>query len=269
MIAEIIKEYIANSEFNVLSEKEALEKEFTGLRLFDEPLIGFASADDDLFDEYRDNQEITQGRFMHPKQWLPEAQTVISIFFPFSKRVKISNMIDALEPSDEWRYARYLGQQHLNELTDYLRDKIVEAGYKCVAPAFDNRFRVSYIKNEKINEDYGSNWSERHVAYAAGLGTFGLSKGLITKCGVAGRFLSVITDMEHEPTHREYSGVYEYCSMCGACVRNCPAGAISVENGKQHVPCYLYIKQIRAKFVTRSGCGKCQVGVPCMDKAPI
>ena len=41
--------------------------------------------------------------------------------------------------------------------------------------------------------DYASNWSERHVAYVCGLGTFGC-QGLITSKGLAGRFGSIITD---------------------------------------------------------------------------
>ena len=80
-------------------------------------------------------------------------------------------------------------------------------------------------------EPYASNWSERHVAYVCGLGTFGLSKGLITERGMAGRFGSIVTDAELAPTPRKYSDPFEYCTKCGACQFRCPAKAIDKSRG--------------------------------------
>ena len=74
---------------------------------------------------------------------------------------------------------------------------------------------------------FTSSWSERHVAFVCGLGTFGLSKGLITEKGICGRFGSVVTTAELPRTERPYTGIYEYCIQCRACARNCPVGAIS------------------------------------------
>ena len=171
-------------------------------------------------------------------------------------------------PSDEWLHSRYEGQKHLSGLTKFLRDGLIGAGYKCVAAELDSRYKNSYVDARKSNKDFGGNWSERHAAYVAGLGTFGLSKGLITKQGVAGRFLSLITDMAAGPTPRSYQGIYDYCSMCGACVRNCPANAISLKEGKLHVPCSVFLDTVLESNRPRYGCGKCQVAVPCMDRAP-
>ena len=47
-----------------------------------------------------------------------------------------------------------------------------------------------------------SNWSERHIAYAAGLGTFGMSGLFITEMGVANLPGSVVTDIALPVTHR-------------------------------------------------------------------
>ena len=93
------------------------------------------------------------------------------------------------------------------------------------------------VNDRLTNSDYGSNWAERHVAYVAGLGTFGLSNGLITKIGTAGRFVSLITNMEHEVTKRDYNDINDYCNMCRKGIINCPADAISFENGKDHTLC--------------------------------
>ncbi len=268
MIEKLISEYTAEGAFDTISADEAIKGKYIGLKIFKEPLIGYASADDGLFDEFVSNEQILNCRFMHPRHWLPEARTVISVFFPFTDEVKNSNAADMAMPSDEWQHARYEGQKHLDNMTKYIRDGLIDAGYKCVAAALDDRYRSSYVKNEQDNKDYSGNWSERHVAYVAGLGTFGLSKGLITKQGVAGRFLSVITDMEAEPTPRDYSGIYDYCNMCGKCIRNCPANAISFEQGKKHVPCHAFLNNVFSKKRPRYSCGKCQVAVPCMNTAP-
>ena len=110
-------------------------------------------------------------------------------------------------------------------------------------PSLDKRFWAKTRLNNSAqslddhNEStlsYTSNWSERHVAFVCGLGTFGLSKGLITKKGIAGRFGSIITELTLSPDQREYHCIYEYCSMCGACVKNCPVNAISLDKGKNH-----------------------------------
>ncbi len=269
MVKNLIEEYINTSGFNIIDRDEAISEEYIGMVIFDQPLIGYANAEDLIFDEYITNSSILNNRFMHPRDWLDGAKTVISVFFPFSEDVKKSNEDNPLEPSVKWLHARYEGQTHLNQMTAYIRDKIIAKGYRCIAPALSDRYIGKFVEDEKSNKDFGGNWSERHAAYAAGLGTFGLSGGLITKRGMAGRFLSLITDMEHEATKRDYSGVYDYCNMCGICIKNCPAGAISFDNGKMHLPCKQYLEKVKKKHSPRYGCGKCQTAVPCMNSAPV
>ena len=139
-----------------------------------------------------------------------------------------------------------------------------ENGVKACVPSNDKRFH-QVIENGV----YGSNWSERHVAYLCGLGTFGLSKGIITEKGMAGRFMSIIIDKEMEIDERPYTDVYEYCTKCGACIRRCPANAITMEKGKEHAPCDAWNKKIGAMNTPRFGCGLCQVKVPCESKNPV
>ena len=268
MIRKIIEEYIKDSGFGYISRNEAFDKAYVGLEIFDEPLIGYADANDPLFNEFCTNPNILNNRFVHPKEWLPEANTVISVFFPFTDEVKESNMRDLTDPSGQWLQARFEGQKHLNDLTRFMYVRLIDEGYKSVAPSLDPRYKGSFTKERKKNLDYATNWSERHVAYAAGLGTFGLSKGLITEKGVAGRFLSLITQRKIKPTPRKYTEVFEYCSDCGKCIIKCPAKAISEEKGKLHSPCEHFLDDIRVTFSPRYGCGKCQVGVPCMSCAP-
>jgi len=67
--------------------------------------------------------------------------------------------------------------------------------------------------------------------------------------------------------HTNHKEVYEYCNDCGACIRRCPADAIT-KDGKDHAPCDNFLDAIRTKFAPRYGCGKCQTAVPCETKIP-
>lgn len=115
---------------------------------------------------------------------------------------------------------------------------------------------------------YSSNWSERHAAYVCGLGTFSLTRAIITQKGTAGRLGSIITDLELEPDPRPYTGLYDYCTRCGACIRRCPVQAISLEGGKLQDPCNQRSAMLRERYAPRYGCGKCQTGIPCQSRIP-
>ena len=215
---------------------------------------------------------------MAPSEWLPGAKTVISFFLPFTPAVKGSNREKFDEPyspgipqrcSAEWLHARIEGQAFLNKITDHIQALLEAEGFETVCPATSSRFRLI--------TPYISNWSERHAAYAAGLGTFGLSKGLITSKGMAGRFGSIITNAEFPLTTRPYSSPFEYCTMCGACMAACPADAIDKAKGcalgKDQTICGLYTRGSRLPphgpgGRIRYGCGKCQCGVPCESGIP-
>jgi len=243
---------------NCISEKVALDISVVGMKIFEIPIFAFGAADDALFTKYKE-ANIIGDPFLTPREWLPGAKTVISFFLPFTDRIKKANSKNNDWPADEWLQARHEGQHFLNELMCHIQKQICEAGYKCLAPSLDSRFSVD---NKSI-----PNWSERHAAYACGLGTFGLSKGLITEKGVCGRFGSVLTDLNIGITERRYTDIYEYCNMCGICIQNCPAKAIS-ENGKDSVLCAAFLDKVREKHSPRYGCGKCQVDVPCESCIP-
>ena len=262
-------EFTKNSPENYVKKEVALRPDLEGMRIFDEPLIGYASADDPYFTEAK-KPGIIGANFMAPAEWLPGAKTVISVFLPFSERIRSANRQNMSWPADEWLQGRIEGQAFQDSICRFVEDTLKKEGYSALAPMIDSRIgRGNAQITDKADQNYyTSNWSERHAAYAAGLGTFGLSKGLITRKGVAGRYLSVISDVPFDPDKRPYTGIYDYCISCGACARNCPAGAISLEKGKLHYPCSNFVDSTRDKHKPRYGCGKCQVKVPCEDKAP-
>jgi len=253
--------FVKNSEDNVITKAIALSETVIGMKIYEAPIFAFGAADDEYFRLLKEPSAIGD-HFSLPREWLPEAKTVISFFLPFTAVVKKGNRRDRVWPSEEWLHGRIEGQSFLNKLSHYLNSNLMNAGYKSIVPSLDERF---WSKSTPL---FTSNWSERHVAYACGLGTFGLSKGLITKKGIAGRFGSIVTELYLDPSQREYTSIYEYCSMCGACGKNCPAKAISIEKGKNHTICSDFLAKTAEKYNPRYGCGKCQIGVPYESSLP-
>ena len=125
---------------------------------------------------------------------------------------------------------------------------------------------------------YASTWSERHAAYAAGLGTFGLCDGLITPWGKAMRAGSVVAKISIQPDPRPYSQHNAYClfyaqGTCGKCIDRCPAQAIT-KDGHDKEKCREYIRHcqeyIRKVYeFSGRGCGLCQTKVPCEAGIPV
>ena len=264
-----IKEFIEKSPDNFVKKEIALRPELAGMRFFDEPLFGYAAADDPYFLEAK-KPGIIGAHFMTPAEWLPGAKAVISLFLPFSDQVRSANRRNFSWPADEWLHARIEGQAFQNLMCRFAEELLKKDGFTALAPITDSRLKSGNpLTSDKTDQNfYSCNWSERHAAYAAGLGTFGLSKGLITCKGIAGRFTSIITSAPFEADKRPYTGVYDYCNNCGTCARNCPVGAISVEKGKNHYLCSEFLDTTKEKHNPRYGCGKCQVKVPCEDRAP-
>ncbi len=233
------------------------------MKIYDAPLVGYAAAGDSYF-EMCQNESVVGLSFLRPQQWLSGAKTVISYFLPFAREIRETNRLAGL-PSEEWVSARVDGEVFNNAVRDYLVGLLKELGADAVAPVRDPRFCV---------RDRISNWSERHVAHAAGLGTFGLHRGLITAKGTAGRFGSVITTLTLEPTPRPYTGLNDGClfyakGTCGECIRRCPPGIIT-RDGKDNKACSEYIDaEILPRFAPRYGCGKCNTAVPCEYRSPL
>lgn len=257
-IIEAARNFVEDSKGNYISEEMAISEGLVGMKIYEAPIFAFGSAEDEYFKLLKE-ESVIGDHFILPKHWLPEAKTVISFFLPFTEEIRRGNSRDMDWPSPEWLHGRIEGHGFLIKLVKYIESELISGGYKSIIPTLDQRFK---------SENYSSNWSERHVAFVCGLGTFGLSKGLITKKGVAGRFGSIITDLELSTDKRDYEAIYEYCSMCGKCIKNCPVDAISFENGKNHDICSNFLDKTAEKFKPRYGCGKCQVDVDCEYSLP-
>jgi epoxyqueuosine reductase QueG len=112
------------------------------------------------------------------------------------------------------------------------------------------------------------------MAFAAGLGSFGLSDGFINEKGKAMRCGSIIVNYKLESdSDKRPSEPYEYCINCGDCISRCPVAAISDENRHDKIKCSQHvlstIPYIKENYqINIYACGLCQVGVSCSDGIP-
>lgn len=273
-IETIIKHFINESPENTMKNKEN-EKAWA------EPLVGFSSGADHLYQFYKEDigefylspLEI----FVHafPKvEARPDQLTVISWILPHTEATKSEHRKQTSFPTDRWARARIYGEEGNVKLCKHVVATLQEAGYEAVAPMLSSLFGGRKSK-KYLN---ASTWSERHAAYAAGLGTFGLSDGLITPKGKAMRCGSVIAKIDAPPSKRLYNDHHAYClfyskGTCGKCIDRCPAGALS-KAGHDKTKCSKYLDVTREYVRTHYGfegygCGLCQTGVPCESGIPL
>ncbi len=208
--------------------------------------------------------------------------TVISWVLPQTEATRKDNREQTVYPAERWARSRVYGEQANDKLRRLLVDALLDQGHQAVAPVLAPGWK-------SMRSDwyvFSSTWSERHVAYASGLGTFGLCAGLITPAGKAVRLGSVVARIQVPPTQRPYSDRHAYClffsghsdsrtggRICGRCMARCPAGAIT-EAGHDKDKCRQYTSQTTVEYVRTHygfdgyGCGLCQTGVPCEYKIP-
>jgi len=273
-ITSLIKEYTANSPSNSL-HTETKEK------AWDEPLVGFSRGDDPIFQDYKEHvgpfhwTPVEIFRLAFPEAPAsPEELGVIAWILPHTEAIKADLRKQTREPAERWIRARIYGEQFNEEMRKYVAETLTQAGHPAVAPTLFPGFRTEQ------SERYGmaSSWSERHAAYAAGLGTFGLCDGLITPKGKAIRCGSVVAKIGVPASSRPYRDHHAYClhyarGVCGMCTERCPAQAVTL-SGHNKDAC---MKQCNAtaQYAAKQlglkgyGCGFCQTGVPCESRIPV
>jgi len=224
------------------------------------PLVGFASADDPLFEKLR---EVASPSHARPRDLLPGARTVVAFFIPLGKSVAQSNIRGECA-SRQWAQA-YVETNTLTEEVGARMQRLLEPGEDAVAvtPATHNFDPVRLV----------SDWSHRHVAFIAGLGRFGVNNTLITESGCCGRWGSFVTSLELEPDVRreEESCLHRDGASCLHCAGRCPSEALSAE-GFDRQKCYAtcLANEERWRDLGKADvCGKCLVGVPCTLRDPV
>lgn len=249
---------------------------------FDLPLLAFATGVDPIwrtFKEYVGDFHWTPEEafaLAYPGENVPPDELyVICWLLPQTEKTRDEQRAQTKMTGQRWARSRIMGEELVNNgLRRHIIRSLADAGVQAIAPSllpdFSGRPSDRYV--------YASNWSERHAAHVAGLGTFSLCDALITPVGKAVRIGTVVARLPLPPSSRLYSDYREYClffnsSTCGACIKRCPAGALSYR-GHNKQACSSFLLGSTAPYVRQSwgfdgyGCGLCQVGVPCESGIP-
>lgn len=224
-----------------------------------DPLITYADADNKEFYTLKNVVSTTHAL---PKDFLPEAKTVVTYFIPFDDSIIKSN-INEKHCSKEWGIAYIETNKLIFDLNTFVMNELEKIGYKSnVIPATHN------FDAEKLISD----WSHRHVAVIAGLGTFGLNNMIITEKGCCGRVGSFVTDIKITPTPKieGENCLYKSMNICKKCVDRCVNDALKIETFNRH-KCYemcLDNDRFHSQLGLVDVCGKCLVNIPCSTKNP-
>lgn len=272
-VQETVRGYVNESPENSLQNE-------TGEKAWADPLVGFSSGADPLYTFYKED---IGSFFKTPVEWFkaaypgldvdPGELTVISWILPQTQATKAEHRLPRRMPTERWARARIMGEAFNAKLRGHVVETLKEAGYEAVSPMIHPDWER--YTSEKYS--FASNWSERHAAYAAGLGTFGLCDALITPRGKAMRSGSAIARIGIPASPRPYEDHHAYClwyakGTCKECAARCPVDAIS-EAGHDKEKCNAYL-QVTRKYVEDTfnfkgyGCGLCQTGVACESGIP-
>lgn len=262
----------------------SMEYPFSGEPLFDEPLVGFVRGDDPLFEEFK--------RIIGPHHFTPweimawqagkngvaappaSELSVVSFILPLAKNTRSENAALIEWTSERWAQTRLNGEIFSQTMVREIVTSLMDLGVLAVAPD------VTPMFNKKRYPDVGwaSPWSHRHIAYAAGLGTFGMHDFFITEKGCAHRCGSFVVHLPLRPNRTRPVDIHAYClhyqgRKCLKCAARCPVGAITAERAHDKEACYRRVARSlrycnRHYHIFIYGCGLCSVGVPCEAGIP-
>jgi len=254
-ILEFVTHLVQNDFRNALPEGD-------NPPIWDIPLIGIASASDPLFERFQDPEVVGSGHRL-PYEWLPGANSVISVFLPFTGHISKNYTKEQRYSAIEFSSGKWNGSKFLNVVRRALIRFAAEHGGHALAPNIDPRYD---------SDGWLPFWSERHAAFAAGLGTFGLHQNFISERGCLGRLCSVVTTLKLLPTERKYTDAYGYClyaldGSCHACIKRCPTGAVT-DVGKVPGLCETHGNREHFKDWNYGSCGHCSTLIPCSREIP-
>ncbi len=258
--------------------------ELDGMPIYGAPLVSFASGTDPIFKELKTvigDFHLTPYEAMQKAAERMELDTpsessigVIAYVLPMYDSTIKENATMVDRPSRRWVHGRYYGEIFRDRLSGHILSFLKDKGLIAISPEHE---ATMYRKMVDPRIGYTSTWSQRHIAFAAGLGTFGLSDGLITEHGIAEAIGSVVVNVPFSSPERPIdihaNCLYFQTGKCKACVRRCPAGAIT-EQGHDKGICAKFAFSQTPLNKERYGidiysCGLCFTKVPCSTKNPV
>lgn len=225
-----------------------------------EPILGFADVYDPMFNILK---EVAFKEHIGPTEILGNAKTVVAYFLPFEEWISKSNINDKLS-SKEWAKAYIETNTLISEINDNLIIWFKKKGYDAAKLPLEKNMDYKELK---------SIWSNRHVAYIAGVGKFGLNNMLITQKGCCGRLGNIVASIKIEATKRseQENCLYKHDKSCAICADRCINEALFIDKFDRF-KCFSMCQE-NEKFYSEIGkaqiCGKCLVGLPCSSKNPV
>ena len=257
--------------------------------LFFEPdtIVGFCTGNDPIFEKYK---QVVGPFHLTPIEAYTkhcsinnielnttENLSVVAFILPINLITKNQNLSHSKEwPSERWAHTRLYGEQANQTLWNHLIIELKsEFGIDAVAPMANSKlFKIQRKHPDAYGGVWASTWSHRHMCFAAGLGSFGLSDGFINEKGKAMRCGSIVINYKlPSDANKRPADPYEYCTNCGDCIRRCPVGAITFENRHDKQKCSEKVMEtipyIKENYkINIYSCGLCQVNVSCSDGIP-
>ena len=273
-----IKDKVAHHPENIM------EYPFYGEPIYEEPGIGFVRGDDPILEQYKEiigPHHFTPGEIM---RWqaeqngveppAPEDLSVVSFYLPFTSKTIKDNAAAADWTSERWAQTRLLGEIFSQTLVREIVTDLMGRGILAVSPDVTPQFN----KKRYPKVGWASPWSHRHMAYAAGLGTFGMHDFMITEKGAAVRFASFVVNLKLTPNRQRLEDIHAYCRHyqglpCLKCLKRCPVDAITAEHAHDKDSCAKRVGE-SLKYCNKHyhifiyGCGLCATGVPCEHEIP-
>jgi epoxyqueuosine reductase len=275
---DTIRDKLANHPEN------RMEYPYYGERIFGEPLVGFVRGDDPLLYEYK--------RIIGPHHFTPEEimkwqadkngvpapkadeLSVVSFIMPITERTNGDNAAQKDWVSERWAQTRLIGEIFSQTVVREIVTSLMKRGILAVAPDVTPMF----TKKRYPVVGWASPWSHRHMAYAAGLGSFGIHDFLITEKGSAHRAASFVVNLKLKPNRERTKDIHANCLhyqgiKCLRCKSRCPVGAISEEKAHDKEACMRRVAS-STKYCNSNyhifiyGCGLCATGTPCESGIP-
>lgn len=248
---------------NVLEGVEAYLKENALATQFGKPVIGYAEANNPLFDIFFD-----RGENLHPKAVYRPGTTVIVHFLPFHREVLESNR-GAHRVSQEWTRAMNESIMLSTRINSIIKETMAVAGHTVSGTA---------LPGDWDTEKFAPEWNHKIAAFICGLGELSIGGSFQTAAGVAGRFGSVITDYpielynvwrpeEIDEIRKDKEFYHRNSFLWSPQVSEskrqelqqvCPAGAVS-EAGIDREKCQDYCMGLDHPAPSPDACGKCWV----------
>jgi epoxyqueuosine reductase QueG len=273
-ISDFVKNHPAN----------AMVEEFKGEPIFKDSLVGFVSGDDKLLYEYKS----IIGPFHHTPEetmaWAaveqgvkapaPSDTGVVSFVLPLADPIVADNADEDRWCSKRWAQARLYGEILCRKLVTAMLVELADRGVLAVAPDL----MPDYRKKRYPGVGWASPWSHRHMAFAAGLGSFGMNDFFISEMGSAHRCGSIVVARRLEPDrerlpHHRHNCLQHMTGDCLECAKRCPVGATS-EAGHDKDKCSRNVlanvpRNQLVNNVNIYGCGLCATGTPCSQESPV